>query len=275
VLVGFVYFIAAHVTLVAMTGFRRNMNHIVLGTDNTSPTGMVLGFIGIALVVLSWIAAHYISWYFPRGLQHVSKTITDPLKLITLGRLSPRQRYTKDQISPYFWPNGKLPVREDWKRLEAGGFRDYRLKIGGMVENPVELSLDQIRALGEEETITMHHCIQGWSGIAQWRGVSLRKLIEYVRPKPGAGTLVFYSFGPAPLGGLYYDTQSLYNDPGNYSVSLRPYCFSCWPSSHPLRLTLIQRSEARARFDRASACVDFHHVLRRGRAKVQLHSTHR
>lgn len=38
VLVGFVYFIAAHVTLVAITGFARNMNHIVLGVDNTSPT---------------------------------------------------------------------------------------------------------------------------------------------------------------------------------------------------------------------------------------------
>lgn len=217
VMVGFVYFIAAHVTLVAITGFRRNMNHIVVGTDNTSPAGMVLGFIGIALVILSWVAAHYASWYFPRGLQHVSKAITDPLKLVTLSRLSPRQRYTKDQISPYFWPNGKLPEREDWKQLEAGGFRDYRLKVGGMVENPVELSLNQIRALGEEETITMHHCIQGWSGIAQWRGVPLRRLIEYVRPKPGAGTIVFYSFGPAPLGGLYYDTQSLYN-------AMKPEC---------------------------------------------------
>ena len=222
VMVGFVYFIAAHVTLVAITGFRRNMNHIVLGTDNTSPSGMVLGLIGIALVILSWVVAHYISWWFPRGLQHVAKTITDPVKLLTLDRLSPRQRYTKDQISPYFWPNGKLPVREDWKRLEAEGFREYRLKIGGMVENPVELSLDQLRALGEEETITMHHCIQGWSGIAQWRGVPLRKVIEYVRPKPGVSTIVFYSFGPTPMGGgLYYDTQNLYN-------AMKPECMLAW-----------------------------------------------
>ena len=41
------------------------MNHIVLGTDDFQPMGMVLGFIGIAVVVLSWVAAHYISWYFP------------------------------------------------------------------------------------------------------------------------------------------------------------------------------------------------------------------
>jgi len=217
VMVGFVLFIVAHVTLVVLTGFRRNMNHIVLGVDNTTPNGMVLGLIGLALVVLSWVVAHYASWYFPRGLQHVSKMLTEPVKLLTLDRLSPRQRYTKDQISPYFWPNGKLPVRDDWKQLAAGHFKDYRLKIGGMVENPVELSLDDLRALGEEETITMHHCIQGWSGIAQWHGVPLRKVIEYVRPKPGAGTIVFHSFGPAPLGGHYYDTQSLYN-------AMKPEC---------------------------------------------------
>ena len=216
-MLGFVYFIIAHVTLVAITGFRRNMNHIVLGVDNTNPSGMILGFIGLALVVLSWVAAHYISWYLPRGLQHVSKTLTEPVKLLTLDRLSPRQRYTKDQISPYFWPNGKLPVREDWKQLAAGGFKDYRLKIGGMVENPVELSLEDLRALGGEETITMHHCIQGWSGIAQWGGIPLRRVIDLVHPKPGAGTIVFHSFGPALFGGHYYDTQNLYN-------AMKPEC---------------------------------------------------
>lgn len=60
------------------------MNHIVLGVDNTQPTGMVLGFIGIAAVVLSWVAAHYISWYFPRGLQHFERALKQPVKLVTL-----------------------------------------------------------------------------------------------------------------------------------------------------------------------------------------------
>ncbi len=57
----------------------------------------------------------------------------------------------------------------------------------------------------------MHHCIQGWSGIAEWRGLSLRKLIEHVRPKPGARVLAFYSYGESLYGGLYYDTQSISN----------------------------------------------------------------
>ena len=136
---------------------------------------------------------------------------------LTLDRLIPREHYTEAQISPHFWPNGKMPVREDWKELAADGFKDYKLKVSGMVENPVELSIDDMRALEAEESITMHHCIQGWSGIAQWGGVSMSKLIELVKPEPYAKVVAFYSFGGSLYGGLYYDTQKLDN-------ALKPEC---------------------------------------------------
>jgi methionine sulfoxide reductase catalytic subunit len=216
-LVGFIGFIIVHVALVVLTGFARNMNHIVRGTDDLQPTGIVLGLIGIALVVLSWVAAHYISWYFPRGLQHAQKAITQPVKLVTLDRLIPSEHYTQAQISPHFWPNGKMPDREDWLQLAAGNFKEFRLRVGGLVENPVEWSLEDLRALGKEEFITMHHCIQGWSGIAQWGGLSMKKLIEHVQPKPSARVIAFYSFGGSLYGGAYYDTQELYN-------ALKPEC---------------------------------------------------
>ena len=211
VLIGFICFIVIHVTLVALTGFERNMNHIVLGTDDLRSGGMILGFVGIAVVLLSWIVAHYISWFFPRGLQHALKAVTHPVMLLTLDRLHPREHYTAKDISPHFWPNGKMPVREDWKRLAADNFKDYRLGVTGLVENPVQLSLDDLRTLGLEDHITMHHCIQGWSGIAQWGGVSMRRLIEHVKPLPSANVVAFYSFGGSLYGDLYYDTQTIFN----------------------------------------------------------------
>jgi sulfoxide reductase catalytic subunit YedY len=187
------------------------MNHIVLGTDNMNPLGMVLGFVGIAVVAACWILAHTISWRFPRRLQHLQRAISLPLMLSTLNRMSPRSRYGPERISPYFWPNGKMPEREDWKRLADGGFREYRLKVGGLVERPVELSLRDIEALGMEEFITMHHCIQGWTGIAQWRGLRMATLVDLVRPKAAAKTVAFFSFGDSLYGGSYYDTQTLDN----------------------------------------------------------------
>lgn len=207
----FLVFLVVHVTLVAMTGFVRNMNHIVLGTDNYSRLGMYLGLVGIGVVVLSWVAAHYLSWSHPRGLQHALKFVSYPMELITLNRLAPNQRYSEREISPFFWPNGKMPVRDDWKLLAESGFERFRLKVGGLVERPVELSLNDLEHLGLVEQITMHHCIQGWSGIAKWGGVPMKTLIELVRPKPEARVVAFFSFGEALYGGSYYDTQNLEN----------------------------------------------------------------
>ncbi len=210
-MLSFLVFLVVHVTLVVMTGFGQNMNHIVMGTDDQRPLGMYLGFVGIGVVVLSWLAAHYISWNHPRKLQHALKSVTYPMQVLTLNRLIPHQKYSEQDISPYFWPNGKMPVREDWKRLAEGGFRDFKLEVGGLVENPVELSLADIEKLGHVEQVTMHHCIQGWSGIAKWGGPPMKTLIELVRPNAEAKVVAFFSFGEALYGGPYYDTQSIEN----------------------------------------------------------------
>jgi DMSO/TMAO reductase YedYZ molybdopterin-dependent catalytic subunit/thiosulfate reductase cytochrome b subunit len=210
-MLGFCVFIVVHVTLVMMTGFVRNMNHIVMGTDGRNRLGMILGFAGIGVVVLSWIAAHYVSWFYPRVLQHVQKFITYPLLLTTLNRLPPSEHYTERDISPRFWPNGKMPDREDWKQLARGGFQEFKLKVGGLVDNPVELSLADIGRLGKAEHITMHHCIQGWTGIAKWGGLPMKSIVELVRPKPNARVIAFFSFGGSLYGGQYYDTQSIEN----------------------------------------------------------------
>ena len=207
----FLAFIVVHVTLIVMTGFARNMNHIVMGTDDQNRLGTILGFAAIGAVVLSWIVAHYISWVYPRVLQHVQKFITYPLLLATLNRLPPSEHYGEQDISPRFWPNGKMPDREDWKQLAKEGFQEFRLQVGGLVDNPVDLSLSDIERLGKTEHITMHHCIQGWTGIAKWGGLPMKSLVALVRPQPNAKVVAFFSFGGSLYGDRYYDTQSVEN----------------------------------------------------------------
>ena len=125
-MLSFLAFLIVHVTLVVMTGFARNMNHIVLGTDDQSHLGMWLGFVGIGVVVLCWIVAHYSSWYKPRALQRTLKAVTYPMQLAHAEPTGCHSRmYSEKDISPYFWPNGKMPVREDWKRLVESGFRRF------------------------------------------------------------------------------------------------------------------------------------------------------
>ena len=108
----------------------------------------------------------------------------------------------------------------------------------GLVENPVELSLDDLRAMGKKTQITLHHCIQGWSGIAAWGGLPLAELVKLVRPKPGVRAVVFYSFGEGGEGGQFYDSLSMQN--ALHPQTLLAYEMNFEPLNHlhgaPLRL---------------------------------------
>jgi methionine sulfoxide reductase catalytic subunit len=210
-LCGYLGFTIVHVTLVVATGAQRNFNHIVLGTDGSGMLGLILGCTGLAAVVASWIAAHIVAWRYPRVIQRVHKALISMLARQMNGstRFDPAEKYTRADISPYFWVNGKLPDSEEWKDLAATDFRNYRLRVGGCVENAIDVSLDQIRALGRVEHVSLHHCIQGWSGIAQWGGLSMGRLMEIVRPLSSARIVEFISFGEGLFGGVYYDTQRI------------------------------------------------------------------
>ncbi len=211
IMCAFVLFVIGHVTMVAITGFVRNMNHIVVGSDDTSPTGVYLGLVGLGVIVAVNVLANWLAWRQPRLVQHVAKAIVTPVMAFLLDRPAPRAEFHREDISPFFWANGKVPTCEEWKSLAAGGFKDYRLKVYGLVENPVELSLDDFRAMPKKTQITLHHCIQGWSGIAEWGGVTLEELMKQVRPTPQARAVVFYSFGEGGEGGEFYDNLSIEN----------------------------------------------------------------
>jgi thiosulfate reductase cytochrome b subunit len=202
IMCAFVLFLIGHVAMVVITGFVRNMNHIVVGTDDTGMAGVYLGIMGIAVIVAVNAVATWFAWHRPRFVQNVAGSIVTPLMERLLGHAAPVAEFPREDISPYFWPNGKMPTCDGWRALAAGDFKDYRLKVHGLVENPVELSLEDLRAMDAKSQITLHHCIQGWSGIAEWGGIPLAELMRLVRPGPDATAVVFHSFGD---GGTFYE----------------------------------------------------------------------
>jgi sulfoxide reductase catalytic subunit YedY len=227
--------------MVAATGLNRNMNHITLGTDNlTSHTGLYIG-IGILLFTLAFgFLAHWVSWQRPRGLAaNGSRCQRYALELDDQSTKT-KIYYQKKDITPYFWVNGIMPEAPEWINLAANDFMDYKLKVGGMVDNPVELSLVELKSMALEQNITMHHCIQGWSGIAEWGGLPLSTLIELVKPHANVKTVVFYSFGEGLFGGTYYDTHSLDNclKPGAILAWEMNYAPLSEPHGAPLRLRI-------------------------------------
>ncbi|NUS39683.1 MAG: molybdopterin-dependent oxidoreductase [Lysobacter sp.] len=130
-------------------------------------------------------------------------------RALTGARLA--QEFPASMIAPTFRPNGTLaPQTQEYRALQADGFRNYRLQVFGMVERPLEFSLDALRALPNRTQITRHDCVEGWSVIGQWTGVPLAHLLDLARPKPGARIVVFHCFDDlAGDGSRYYESVDL------------------------------------------------------------------
>jgi len=70
----------------------------------------------------------------------------------------------------------------------------WTLEIGGLVRQPVKLSLAQIQSLPRVTYTVKHHCVEGWTAIGTWTGVAVSRLIAMVEPTPEARYLRFDSF---------------------------------------------------------------------------------
>src|SRR5262249_31018020 len=194
--------------MIWITGLLVNLNHITIGMNTPSWTGLWLYAIWMAIVVVVWFAATPLTLRYPRLVQKTGKLLVGWAKgLLEWG--DPRATYPERAISPFFWPNGSLPTSEAYTKLRDNGFHDYTLRIDGLVENPVVLSYDELQAMPKQEQITQHYCIQGWSGIGKWGGVPMRDILALVRPLPLARWVIFYSFGSGTEGGLYYDAHKI------------------------------------------------------------------
>ena len=126
------------------------------------------------------------------------------------GRGRSRRNIAEAEISADFRANGTTDPEDDgYKALAMNNFADYRLKVRGLVEQPMEFSLADLRAMPSRTQITRHDCVEGWSCIGKWKGVQLSRVLEKVRPKPEARFVMFYSADPMEdegPNGLYYES---------------------------------------------------------------------
>ena len=110
-----------------------------------------------------------------------------------LGRRAMAQEFPASEIAPKFRPNGTtMPSGDEYAALLAKGFADWRLKVDGLVAQPLELTLAQLQAMPSRTQITRHDCVEGWSCIGQWKGVRLSHLLNLAQPKPESKFVVFH-----------------------------------------------------------------------------------
>ena len=74
----------------------------------------------------------------------------------------------------------------------------YRLKIGGLVNTPMTLTLDELKKMGSSELIAGFECsgnrrpVQGLIGNGRWTGIPLKTLLDKAGLKANARELVFF-----------------------------------------------------------------------------------
>ena len=168
------------------------------------------------------------------GIYGLGETLTYATQRL-LTRHSLAREFSRSQISPRPFPNEIAPLTADFKRLQAGGFADWRLYVGGMVAEPAQFSIADLKSYPSRSHITEIACEEGWSYIAEWIGVPLSHVLKLVGVQPQAKYVVYSSMEP--------DTW----DSIDMADALHPQTFLCYgmngsdlpvPHGGPLRMRL-------------------------------------
>lgn len=98
-------------------------------------------------------------------------------------RLPPGQYLTKK------WP---ILSYESTPKFDA---EKYRFRVWGLVENPFELTWDELQALPHTQDTSDFHCVTTWSRYDnQWDGISIREILQRAKPLDTAHYVVAHSW---------------------------------------------------------------------------------
>jgi DMSO/TMAO reductase YedYZ molybdopterin-dependent catalytic subunit len=113
-----------------------------------------------------------------------------------LTRHSLAREFPRSEISKAPFANGKPPTLDEFKRLQAGGFAEWRLSIVGLVAQPGSFSVADLRSMPVRSQITQTTCEEGWCYVAEWIGTPLSHVLELVGILPQARYVVYSSIEP-------------------------------------------------------------------------------
>ncbi len=126
------------------------------------------------------------------GIYGPGETLTYACQRL-LTRRTPAREFPRSMISKKPFANAVAPPTEEFKRLQAGGFRDWRLQVDGTVARPTSFSLADLKSLPTRSQITEIACEEGWSYIAEWIGTPLSEVLREAGVLPQSRYIVYYS----------------------------------------------------------------------------------
>lgn len=126
------------------------------------------------------------------GLYGPGTTLTYATQRL-LTRHSFAREFDRSQISAKPLANEVAPLPGEYKRLEQNGFADWRLKVEGLAARPASFSVTELKSFPSVSHITEIACEEGWSYIAEWKGVPLSYILDRVGALPQVRYVVYQS----------------------------------------------------------------------------------
>ena len=137
-----------------------------------------------------------------RSVLDAANSLTYRAQRLLVGADRLAREYSEADISPAFRANGSTdPQDEEYLKLTDNHFADWRLRVQGLVDHELSLSLDDLRALPARTQITRHDCVEGWSCIGKWTGVPLAEILSRAGVRPEARFVVFHCADTLDDGG--------------------------------------------------------------------------
>jgi DMSO/TMAO reductase YedYZ molybdopterin-dependent catalytic subunit len=128
------------------------------------------------------------------GVYGVGETLTYAAQRLLMSHHPLSREFNRSEISKVAPVNGDTPEDEPYQRLLAGGFKDWRLVVDGMVARPYAFSLEDLKRFPAQSQITHQACEEGWSFIAEWTGVPLSYVLNLAGVQQQARYVVFFPF---------------------------------------------------------------------------------
>jgi DMSO/TMAO reductase YedYZ molybdopterin-dependent catalytic subunit len=135
------------------------------------------------------------------GVFGAGETLTYAAQRILMSGHSLAREFNRSEISKVAPVNGKPPQNEAYQRHVAGGFADWRLTVDGLVARPSSFSIADLKRFPSRSQITHQACEEGWSFIAEWIGVPLSTVLNFVGVSAQAKYVVYFS-----LDGFWWDS---------------------------------------------------------------------
>ena len=103
------------------------------------------------------------------------------------------REFSRAEISENPFANEVDPLSDEFKRLQAASFVDWRVTVDGMAARPASFSLAELRSFPSSTHTTMIGCEEGWTYIAEWTGVPLSSILDRVGALPQVRYVVYRS----------------------------------------------------------------------------------